>query len=151
MFAVAAKSFWTRLGKGLDQSKAVPVSYPKPTIPLFRALVTVMAKWFNQWPSSPNNSPSFIFHVRSVLHTALYRRCQRVVILLRSSPLLYHIRMLMTYKQVETAVVHEIAHVLSFYPTASKLSLFSLYGSGFLDTGRFSKLPYLGMQSSGRN
>ncbi len=29
---------------GLGQSKAVPVGHPKPIIPLFRAIVTVMAK-----------------------------------------------------------------------------------------------------------
>ncbi len=33
------------LGNGLGQSKAVPVGHPKPTIPLFRAVVTVMVKW----------------------------------------------------------------------------------------------------------
>ncbi len=36
---------WSRFGKWFGQSKAVPVSCPKPIIPLFRAVVTVMAKW----------------------------------------------------------------------------------------------------------
>ncbi len=30
---------------GLCQSKAVPVSHPRPIIPQFRAVVTVMATW----------------------------------------------------------------------------------------------------------
>ncbi len=37
--------FWSRFGKWFGQSKAVPVSYPKPIIPQFHAVVTVMAKW----------------------------------------------------------------------------------------------------------
>ncbi len=37
--------FWSRFGKWFGQSKGVPVSYPKPIIPLFRAVVTVMEKW----------------------------------------------------------------------------------------------------------
>ncbi len=37
--------FWSRFGKLFGQSKAVPVSYPKRITPLFRAVVTVMAKW----------------------------------------------------------------------------------------------------------
>ncbi len=37
--------FLSRFGKWVGQSKAVPVSYPQPIIPLFRAVVTVMAKW----------------------------------------------------------------------------------------------------------
>ena len=43
----------------LGQSKAVPDSHPEPIISLFRAVVTLTAKWlyysiFNQWPSSFN-------------------------------------------------------------------------------------------------
>ena len=37
--------FCSRFDKWFGQSKAVPVNYPKPIIPLFRAVVTVMAKW----------------------------------------------------------------------------------------------------------
>ncbi len=44
------------------------------------------------------------------------------------------------------AKVPEIAHILSFYPTGSKFSLFSSTGSGLWDMDRFSKLPYLGIQ-----
>ena len=33
-----------------------------------------------------------------------------------------------------------------FLPQGVKMSLFSLYGHGFWDTGEFSKLPYLGMK-----
>ena len=33
------------LVNGLGQSKAVPVSHPKPIMPLFHAVVTVTAKW----------------------------------------------------------------------------------------------------------
>ncbi len=40
----------------------------------------------------------------------------------------------------------QIAHTLFFCPRGSKVSLFSLYSSSFRHTGRFSKLPYLGMQ-----
>ncbi len=36
------KWFWV---PGVGQSKAVPDSDQEPIIPLFRALVTVMAKW----------------------------------------------------------------------------------------------------------
>ena len=46
----------------LDQSKAVPVSHPKPVMPLFRAVVTVWRSGytFHQWPSTPNYSTAFI-------------------------------------------------------------------------------------------
>ena len=44
------------------------------------------------------------------------------------------------------AKVPEVAHIPSFYPKASKLSLFFLYGYGFRDTGQFSKLSYLAMK-----
>ncbi len=40
-----SESFWSHVGKCIGQSKAVPVSNPKPIIPLFRAVVTVMTKW----------------------------------------------------------------------------------------------------------
>ena len=41
----------------------------------------------------------------------------------------------------------KVAYVLSFYPKASKVSLFSLYGQLLSKYGRFSKFPYLGMKS----
>ncbi len=40
------QSFWSHLGKCIGQQKAVPVRHPKPIIPLFHAVVTVMTKWF---------------------------------------------------------------------------------------------------------
>ena len=74
--------FWSRFDKWFGQSKAVPVRYPQPTIPLFRAIVTAMAKWLYIQPMaiySPNYSPAFIEYnsgtCQSVLHNALYRRC----------------------------------------------------------------------------
>ena len=40
----------------------------------------------------------------------------------------------------------EVAQVLSFYPRGRNWAYFHSTGSGFRDTGRFSKLPYLGMK-----
>ena len=45
VLAVATSRFGLVFVTGLSQSKAVPFSHPKPIIPLFRAVVTVMAKW----------------------------------------------------------------------------------------------------------
>ncbi len=42
--------FWSHFGKWFGQSKAVPISYPKPIVPLIRAVVTVMAKWLHIEP-----------------------------------------------------------------------------------------------------
>ena len=55
------------------------------------------------------------------------------------------------HETLSLAKVPEVAHMFSIYPRGSKLSLFSRYsfcstGSGFRDTGRFSKLPSLGMK-----
>ena len=44
------------------------------------------------------------------------------------------------------ANVPEVAHTLSFYPKGRSRVYFSSMGIGFWDTGRFSKLPYLGMK-----
>ncbi len=44
------------------------------------------------------------------------------------------------------AKIPKVAHILSFYPWGSKLSLFSLYGQRFPRYRPISKLPYLGMK-----
>ncbi len=82
----------------LGQSKAFAPSAAEPIIPAqsslwWRSSYTCI---FNQRPSSLCYSPVFnqwIWNIsQSVLHIAVNRRCQRVIIRLRSTPLPYHIR-----------------------------------------------------------
>ena len=50
------------------------------------------------------------------------------------------------HKTWPLAKVPEVAHARCFYPRELNWAYFHSMGSGFWDTGRFSKLPYLGMK-----
>ncbi len=49
-YSVGQSRFGLVLVTGVGQSRAVPASYLKAVKPLFRSVVTVMAKWLNNQP-----------------------------------------------------------------------------------------------------
>ncbi len=103
------RRFGLVLVDGLGQSKAVPVSYPKPIIPLLDycfALSSARRRSgyaFNQWPSCLNYCTHLlsIAKIQALLRAFYTMRCiDYAKGWLRRTPLFYHIRKVITCKSV---------------------------------------------------